>query len=310
MTENKTNWFRFPDLKELKKIWDDNILMFPYETLFKLGLLGAGAIRTFDFFTSLNQEKNVAIFGLLFAEVGIIIYEILIHRGKRISKKQKNKKMYLDFKSPFLHIFTEEKYKYSFFNQKRLANIGLWVIHVPIAVFFSGADVIVQNLSVLAGGGASLQETFTWMLGAIIAFAIFGDLAILIGYGMVNPESMHKEAVNQIDYERKMWALEKQRIEIEAEMEYEKAHATPLAQARARFNKGKAMVQEFSDTFDKDFILSKMGDDEFKDMHFKDEVATSVPVEEQEERIKRKYTKRIKNIEVETNEEEGTENFS
>ena len=289
----KNSWWRFPTIKELKQIWDENVLLFPFETFFKIGLLLVGAMRSYDFFIALGQSKNVSIFGLLFAELGIIIYEILIHRGKRISKKQKNKKMYVDFKSPFIHVFTEEKYKYSFFNQKKLANIGLWVIHVPIAVFFSGADVIVQNLEVLAGGGASLQETFTWALGAIIAVAIFGDLAILIGYGMVNPESMHKEAVNQIDYEKKMWVLEKQRIEIEAEMEYEKDHAIPLAKAKARFNKGKAMVQEFSDTFDKDFILSKMGDDEFKDMHFKDEpngknTQDELPV------IKRKYTKKVK----------------
>jgi hypothetical protein len=304
MEQNK-NWFNWPSFKELKTIWDENILMFPYETFFKLGLLAAGGIRTFDFFRSLNQSKNVAIFGLLFAELGIIIYEILIHRGKRISKKQKARKIYLDLKSPFLHVFTEDRYKYSFFNQKRLANIGLWFIHVPIAVFFSGADVVVQNIEALAGG-ASLQETFTWALGAIIAVAIFGDLAILIGYGMVNPESMHKEAVNQIDYEKKMWVLEKQRIEIEAEMEYEKDHAIPLAKAKARFNKGKAMVQEFSDTFDKDFILSKMGDDEFKDMHFKDEPAEN-NVQDEIPVIKRKYTKKVK---PDTNIPENKSNFT
>ena len=268
--ENKQKWWRFPDLKELQKIWDDNILLVPYETVFKIALLSAGAIRSFDLLKTMGQSAIASVSGLLFAEAGIIVYEILVYRGKRISKKYKAKKIYVDFKSPYIHILTMDTYKYPFLNQKRLAGFGLWFIHIPIAVFFSSADVIMQNIQALSGNGASIQETFTWILGAVIAIAIFGDLATLILFGMVNPKSVHEEAVSQIIYEKQMWELEKQRIMQEAEMQYEKEHAMGLATAEIRFKKGAEMVEKHSGTFDKDYILSHMGDDEFKDMYFKD----------------------------------------
>ena len=225
----------------------------PFETIFEVGLLVAGGSRTVNFLTGMGQSGFIATVALIYAEVGLVFMEFLGYRGKRVQYD------YVDRKG--------KHYKaYPTFNQKSLAKIGLWCVHIPMTVFFTASDVIKSNLENLAKkssvgfGAGGFDSGFAWVLGFVIAAAFFMDLVIIINYKSTNPETRHDEEMTQLEHDKMQWKLESEKIAAEAELEYARKNAKGLETARAKLKGRKNILEEFSGTFDKDYINSVLED--------------------------------------------------
>jgi hypothetical protein len=257
----------------------------PIPAVFETALLLSGALRSYDFLKNMGQSSIVSVVGLVFAEVGLIFHQILLKRGRRIEYEYTDKKGNI-------------RKRHDFLNQKRLAQIGLWWIHLPIVVFFSGADVIMQNVQALAGKSDSIQEMFTYALGGIIAVGVMANIIIVILYQQNDPEERHKEEMSQLNFNKQQWELEKERIEAEEQIKYERRNAPALAEKKARLKTREKLIKEFDGVFDRDYIL--------RNIESEDDDKPNPNNNGNEPRQKRTYKKRVnKDLPKENNSEDS-----
>lgn len=241
---------RIPQTKSPVKAGWDNFIDFikvafiktPFETVFELLLLIAGATRTLDLMNTMGQSGAAAVIGLIYAELGIVLYEFLMYRGKRVKKEKRT--------------IRGEVYKaYPLINQKSLAKIGLWVVHIPLTVFFTTSDLIMTNLEAMTGN-SNFTSTFAWILGLVIGVAFFLDLILVINYKAKDPEKEHAEAMSQLEFDKRAWELEREELEAEEALQYARANARPLAQTRAKLKTRASIMGEFGETLGTDYVDS------------------------------------------------------
>lgn len=253
----------------------------PFETIFEVGLLVAGGSRTINFLTGMGQSGWIATIALIYAEVGLVFMEFLGYRGKRVQYD------YVDRKG--------KHYKaYPFINQKSLAKFGLWGVHIPMTVFFTGSDIIKSNLETLATKSGieatgGFDAGFAWALGFVIALAFFLDLVIIINYKASNPETKHQEEMNQLLHDKEQWSLEKQRIEAQATLDYERMNGAPLAKVKAKFNARKEIISEFSKDLGADYVEAELQEVDLSPRKVKEVVVPEQPKEEESQ--KRPYNR-------------------
>lgn len=236
-TQVKTGFEAFWD--DAKDFFKKAFLSTPYETIFELALLIAGATRTLDLMHNMGQSGWGAVAGLIYAEFGIILYEFLEYKGRRVrTKKQKNG---VAFEA------------YPIVNQKSIAKFGLWFVHLPLTVFFTTSDMIMTNLRSMTGM-SNFDSVFAWILGAVIGLGFFLDLILVINYKGTNPERKHEEEMLQIEYDEKMFELEKQKLMAEEKLSYARKNAKPLAQITAKMDTRAKIVGEYSGKLGSDYV--------------------------------------------------------
>lgn len=243
------------ETKSSVEIYWDNFVHFikeafmktPYETLFEFSLLIAGGTRTIQLFNTMGQSGFAAVVGLIYSEIGIILYEFLIYKGKRVKVKKKDKR-------------TGNEYEvYPFVNQKSLAKWGLWLVHIPLTVFFTTSDLILENLEAISGSG-DMTSNFAWILGFVIGAAFLADLVILINYKEKNPARIHDERMFELLNEKEEFELKKEEIRLRAQIEYEKKNAKPLIELEAKFGKREEIMTKYSPKFGEEYVNNALED--------------------------------------------------
>ena len=214
----------------------------PFETVFEILLLLAGATRTLDLFNSMGNSAWASVIGLVYAELGIILYEFLTYRGVRIMETKTSRDG------------TKTK-AYPLINQKSLAKLGLWLVHIPLTVFFTMADMILTNME--AAGISSITENFAWILGVVIGASFFADLVIIINYKSSDPVKKHEERMLQVEYDLAQFDLQKQELEAQATLDYQRENAAPLAELKSRLDARRRILEEYKDV---------VGDAEIEDL--------------------------------------------
>lgn len=238
ISEEETMWlFRWG--KIAGDFFKNLMLKSPIELLFQLAILIAGAYRTIDLFTKMGQGGVAAIIGVIYAELGIIFYEILHYKGRRVKKK---------FPKPWWMFWRTEKelYQYPLWNQKTIAWIGLWLVHIPLTVIFTTSDLVLANLQAMTGD-LNFGETFAWILGIVIGLGFFADLALIINFRLKDPQSEHDEKLNQLLWEREQYEMDRQLLSQEKELEYHKENASELERIRAQLKARATILKEFKD---------------------------------------------------------------
>lgn len=276
----KSGWEAGVD--NFKDFIKEAFLKTPFETIFEVFLLIAGGTRTINFMNGMGQSGFIATIALIYAEVGLIFMEFLSYRGKRVQYEYTKKR-------------TGEKYKsYPTFNQKSLAKIGLWLVHIPMTVFFTASDVIKTNLENMANKSSlnitDFDSTFAWILGIVIAFAFFMDLVIIINYKSTNPETKHREEMNQLEHDKLQWSMEKEKFEAQARLEYQRNNAKKLAGLKAKLETRKEIKTEFGDDLGNDYLDSVLEEIDITPQR-KDTPKTDSATSTAEENKKRKYVR-------------------
>lgn len=239
---------------QLEIVWDnfshfvkEAFMKTPYETLFEIALLIAGGTRTVQLFNTMGQSGFAAVIGLIYSEIGIILYEFLIYKGKRVKVKKTDKR-------------TGRTYEvYPFINQKSLAKWGLWLVHIPLTVFFTTSDLILENLEALSGGG-DMTSSFAWVLGFVIGASFLADLIILINYKEKNPSRIHEERMFELLNEKEEFEYQKEEIRLRAQIDYEKTNAKPLIELEAKFGKREEIMNKYAPKFGEKFIEDALED--------------------------------------------------
>lgn len=239
---------------QLEIVWDnfshfvkEAFMKTPYETLFEIALLIAGGTRTVQLFNTMGQSGFAAVIGLIYSEIGIILYEFLIYKGKRVKVKKTDKR-------------TGRTYEvYPFVNQKSLAKWGLWLVHIPLTVFFTTSDLILENLEALSGGG-DMTSSFAWVLGFVIGASFLADLIILINYKEKNPSRIHEERMFELLNEKEEFEYQKEEIRLRAQIDYEKTNAKPLIELEAKFGKREEIMNKYAPKFGEKFIEDALED--------------------------------------------------
>lgn len=239
---------------QLEIVWDnfshfvkEAFMKTPYETLFEIALLIAGGTRTVQLFNTMGQSGFAAVIGLIYSEIGIILYEFLIYKGKRVKVKKTDKR-------------TGRTYEvYPFLNQKSLAKWGLWLVHIPLTVFFTTSDLILENLEALSGGG-DMTSSFAWVLGFVIGASFLADLIILINYKEKNPSRIHEERMFELLNEKEEFEYQKEEIRLRAQIDYEKTNAKPLIELEAKFGKREEIMNKYAPKFGEKFIEDALED--------------------------------------------------
>lgn len=239
---------------QLEIVWDnfshfvkEAFMKTPYETLFEIALLIAGGTRTVQLFNTMGQSGFAAVIGLIYSEIGIPLYEFLIYKGKRVKVKKTDKR-------------TGRTYEvYPFVNQKSLAKWGLWLVHIPLTVFFTTSDLILENLEALSGGG-DMTSSFAWVLGFVIGASFLADLIILINYKEKNPSRIHEERMFELLNEKEEFEYQKEEIRLRAQIDYEKTNAKPLIELEAKFGKREEIMNKYAPKFGEKFIEDALED--------------------------------------------------
>ncbi|MFZ2992619.1 MAG: hypothetical protein WA061_02780 [Microgenomates group bacterium] len=243
--QNKSTWW-----KELKDFAYQSFWRTPadkLETIIEIILLVGGGTRTMSFFTNMGQSSYMAILGLIYAELLIPAYEWMGYKGKRVAAVKKN-------------WITGKEYKgYNFFNQKSVSKFGL-IVHLFMTVLFTTSDLLLSNLKAALGAQMNIEETFAWILGFAVGSAFLFDLCSILIYKATNPDFQHKQRMEQIEFEIKNSELELERIEKEAEMQYKKDNAVPLAKIRAKLNVQQSLVTEYKDKLGEEYVKQSLGE--------------------------------------------------
>ena len=223
----------------------------PYETIFELMLLIAGGTRTIQLFNTMGQTGFAAAIGIIYSELGIILYEFLEWRGKKIKTKKRK----------WWKLRKEERVEYDgypFINQQSVARVGLWVVHIPLTVIFTTSDLILINLETMTG--TSMSETFAWVLGIVIGVGFFLDLSIINIYKNQDPKRIHDQKMFDLKNEKENFEFEKEELELKARLDYERKNAKPLIELRAKLGTREKIVDEFSGRLGSDYVEQALED--------------------------------------------------
>lgn len=246
-TENKKESSK-SKLDEFGSFLYDAFISTPYqrmETIIEILLLLVGSFRTVDFLQTMGQTALMAVFGLVYSEALILGWEYMGYKGKSVK---------LD--SQFFWEKTSKK-RYPFFNQKTVARFGL-IMHMILTAVFTTSDLVLKNLKTISGGQYNVDTMFGWVLGIGIGIAFAFDLIFLLIYKNTNPSFQHQLKMEQLDYEIEAAELELKRIERQAEIDYKKKNAVPLAETRARLSMQKSLKTEFGEALGEEYVNEKL----------------------------------------------------
>lgn len=229
----------------LKDFFNNAIKATPVETIFEVGLLIAGALRTYDFLRTMGSSAALAISSLVYSEVGILVMEILHYRGRRMQSEK------YDARNE-----TTIKY-YPRINQKSLSTMGIW-LHIGLTVFFTASDIIKNALSQSLGAAYNLDVVFSWALGLVVAGGVLTDLIIVLNYKRTNPMFVHQEKMQQLEFDKVKYEMELEETELVEYLKHGRQNAGKFAEMRARMDMESSLVDRYGEKLGKEYVESQL----------------------------------------------------